>query len=100
MTPLSTEFSALADRATQGKCRVVAGDDYMVECTGIPAEYPHRCKGDDLGCYLALLGNRADDFGEANAAFIAFCFNHRAEIASALRAADTASMKETDSAEG
>lgn len=82
---LHAEFTALADKATQGEVEhfyrpssgghsqptnglLVDGKDVVVHWTGFDAA-------------------RAPEVQKrANAAFIAWCFNHRADIASALRA--------------
>jgi len=61
---------------TPGPWRFVAGDDYHIEARTYPTSYPHRCKDDDTGPYLATVyvataGNRTADFGEANARLIA-----------------------------
>ena len=56
---------------TPGPWSVVAGDNYMVESDRIPDKYPHRFPGDDLGRFVAFVGNRQPDFGEADAKLIA-----------------------------
>ncbi len=54
---------------------VGSGDDYYIRAEAYPKSFPHRFKNDDLGDYLALVGNRTEDFGQANAAFIVKAVN-------------------------
>lgn len=63
---------------------VGSGNDYYIRAEAYPSSFPHKFKGDDLGDYLALVGNRTDDFGEANAAFIVMACNSRADLVKAL----------------
>lgn len=56
---------------TAGPWRVASGDNYEVESDNYPASYSHRFPGDDTGSSLACVGNRTEDFGEANANLIA-----------------------------
>jgi len=56
---------------TPGPWQLVAADDYEIHSDAVPEAFPHHCKGDDLGRFVALIGNRADDFGRANARLIA-----------------------------
>jgi len=56
---------------TPGPWEFGSGDNYYVRADAYPKKFPHRFKGDDLGDYLAYVGNRTDDFGEANARLIA-----------------------------
>jgi len=56
---------------TPGPWELVAGDDYYITAESYPAEFPHKFKSDDLGSAVAYVGNRPDDFGEANARLIA-----------------------------
>lgn len=56
---------------TPGPWEFGSGDDYYVRADAYPKDFPHHFKGDDLGDYLAYVGNRTDDFGEANARLIA-----------------------------
>jgi hypothetical protein len=56
---------------TRGPWEVAAGDNYRIEASAIPAEYPHLFQGDDLGRMVAMVGNRQPDFGAADAALIA-----------------------------
>jgi hypothetical protein len=62
--------------------RVVAGDDYYITADGYPTEFIGHFKSDDNGGYVAVVGNRPKDFGEANAAFIVKAVNeHDALVA-------------------
>lgn len=56
---------------TPGPWEVSIGNDYAVTAEAYPKAYPHHYKSDDLGEYLAYVGNRAEDFGKANARLIA-----------------------------
>jgi hypothetical protein len=56
---------------TPGPWYVSAADDYEVHSEATPDKFPHRCKEDDLGRFVAVIGNRASDFGEADARLIA-----------------------------
>jgi len=56
---------------TPGPWGVVAGDNYMIASKYIPGKYPHRFPGDDMGPFVAFVGNRQADFGEADARLIA-----------------------------
>jgi hypothetical protein len=56
---------------TPGPWEVSIGDDYGITAEAYPKEYSHSFKSDDLGYLLALVGNRAEDFGKANARLIA-----------------------------
>lgn len=55
---------------TPGPWKLVAGDDYLIEATHYPDNFPHKFKDDDLGPHVAIIGNRTPDFGEANARLI------------------------------
>jgi hypothetical protein len=63
---------------------VGSGDDYYIWSEAYPAEFQGKFKGDDLGSYLATVGNRPKDFGEANAALIVRAVNSHAELVKAL----------------
>lgn len=56
---------------TPGPWRVVAADDYEVHSNATPTKYPHRDKRDDLGRFVAIIGNRAPDYGMADACLVA-----------------------------
>ena len=56
---------------TKGPWEAVLGDNYAICSDAYPDSYPHRCKEDDTGPGIAYVGNRTDDFGEANARLIA-----------------------------
>jgi hypothetical protein len=56
---------------TPGPWYVSAADDYEIHSEATPDKFPHRCKEDDLGRFVAVIGNRASDFGKANARLIA-----------------------------
>lgn len=56
---------------TPGPWECGAGNDYYVRADAYPKTFPHHFKGDDLGDYLAYVGNRTNDFGAANATLIA-----------------------------
>lgn len=66
--------------------RVISGDDYYIAADGYPREFIGRFKGDDMGDYLAFVGNRPKDFGEANAAFIVKAVNNYDALVEALTA--------------
>jgi hypothetical protein len=59
---------------------IIAGDDYYITAEDYPKEFIGRFKGDDNGGYLAVVGNRPADFGEANAAFIVEAVNNHAAL--------------------
>jgi hypothetical protein len=61
----------IESKFTPGPWGVVAGDNYMIESEYIPGKYPHRFPGDDMGPFVAFVGNRQADFGEADARLIA-----------------------------
>jgi hypothetical protein len=65
---------------------IIAGDDYYITAEGYPKEFIGHFKGDDNGGYLAVVGNRPKDFGEANAAFICKAVNNHAALVQALQA--------------
>lgn len=56
---------------TPGPWTVISGDNYEIRSPLLPREYPHICKEDSTGDFVAYIGNHAPDFGEANAALIA-----------------------------
>src|SRR5262245_8023521 len=56
---------------TPGPREFRSGDDYFIHAGSYPEKFPHRFKEDDVGDYLAYIGNRTSDFGEANARLIA-----------------------------
>ena len=56
---------------TPGPWSVMAGDNYEIRSPLLPREYPHHCKEDSTGDFVAYVGNHAPDFGEANANLIA-----------------------------
>ncbi len=56
---------------TPGPWKVMAGDDYEVVSAATPEEYPHGCKDDDLGRFVAQVGNRGSRHGEDDALLIA-----------------------------
>lgn len=56
---------------TPGPWEFGSGDDYYIRAESYPKAFPHHFKSDDLGDYLALVGNRTKDFGEANARLMA-----------------------------
>lgn len=64
------ELKKLALAATPGPWTVMAGDNYEIRSPLLPREYPHRCKEDSTGDFVAYIGNHAPDFGEANAKLI------------------------------
>ena len=67
-------LSALTDQLgfiTPGPWHVVVGDNYTVEAAAVPTKYPHHFDGDDLGRFVAMVGNRQEDFGRADANLIA-----------------------------
>ena len=49
----------------------MVGDNYEIRSPLLPREYPHHCKEDSTGDFVAYVGNHAPDFGEANANLIA-----------------------------
>jgi hypothetical protein len=63
---------------------VIAGDDYYIRADAYPEEFVGRFKSDDTGPYVACVGNRPADFGEANAAFIVTACNSHADLVRAL----------------
>jgi hypothetical protein len=63
---------------------IIAGDDYYIMAEGYPKEFIGHFKGDDNGGYLAVVGNRPADFGEANAAFIVKAVNNHERLVKAL----------------
>jgi len=86
---LSTDFDALAEKATQGE---MAADQDMPygHRPGVWSDARNIGLGGWIGKLIAHVGNMEDpreaqDEWEANAAFIAWCFNHRAAISAALR---------------
>ena len=84
-TLILDELQALLEKATPGPWNVVAGDDHYIEADSIPAEYPHRFLDDDLGRFVALIGNRPEDFGMANAELIAAMHKHLPTLIAAAR---------------
>jgi hypothetical protein len=60
-------------RHTPGPWEVARGDCFIIEAESYPKAYPAhlRFQSDDTGGALAYVGNREDDFGEANARLIA-----------------------------
>lgn len=56
---------------TPGPWEVMSGDNYEVRSPLLPREYPHHCKEDSTGDFVAYIGNHAADFGWANANLIA-----------------------------
>lgn len=56
---------------TPGPWEVMSGDNYEVRSPLLPREYPHQCKEDSTGDFVAYIGNHAQDFGWANACLIA-----------------------------
>ncbi len=55
---------------TLGPWEVMPGDNYEIRSPLLPREYPHYCKEDSTGDFVAYIGNHAPDFGEANANLI------------------------------
>jgi hypothetical protein len=64
--------------------RVISGDDYYIAADAYPKEFIGHFKGDDTGDYVAYVGNRPKDFGEANAAFIVKAVNNHDALVKAL----------------
>jgi hypothetical protein len=56
---------------TPGPWRIIVGDDYYIAADEYPKEFIGHFKGDDNGQFIACVGNRPKDFGEANARLIA-----------------------------
>lgn len=75
--PNETEVTGAASELSAGLCHtpgpweVMAGDNYEIRSPLLPREYPHHCKEDSTGDFVAYIGNHAADFGEANARLIA-----------------------------
>lgn len=77
---------------TPGPWEFGSGDNYYVRADAYPKNFPHHFKSDDLGDYLAYVGNRADDFGEANARLIAAAPRMLAALANVQRIIADAAM--------
>jgi hypothetical protein len=56
---------------TPGPWRIVPGDDYMVASSAYPSEKVSPVVRDNIGPFVALIGNQSGDCGEANAQLIA-----------------------------
>jgi hypothetical protein len=70
----SVSLAELSAKATPGPWRHVAGDDYYIESQSYPPKATHNPSVVDSGWWLAV-GNRPDDFGEANSKFIVALVN-------------------------
>ena len=66
---------ALAAGPTPGPWLVSVGDNYSIEATSVPREWPHAAlfAGDSLGPWVAHVGNHQADFGRIDADFIDAC---------------------------
>jgi hypothetical protein len=64
---------------------VGSGDDYYIRADAYPSEFIGKFKSDDNGPYVAYIGNRPADFGEANAAFIVKAVNSHDALVKALQ---------------
>jgi hypothetical protein len=71
---LLAELEELSVRATPGPWRHIVGDDYAIESDSYPRKPTHSPCVMDSGWWLAI-GNRPDDFGEANSKFIVVLVN-------------------------
>lgn len=69
-----SDLAKLSAGATPGPWRHVVGDDYAIESDSYPPKATHRPCVIDSGWWLAI-GNRPDDFGEANSKFIVALVN-------------------------
>lgn len=76
---------------TPGPWEFGSGDNYYVRADAYPKNFPHRFESDDLGDYLAYVGNRTHDFGKANARLIAAA----PELLEALRAVISVADRKT-----
>jgi hypothetical protein len=66
---------------------IIAGDDYYIRADAYPEEFIGHFKSDDTGPYVACVGNRPADLGEANAAFIVKACNNFEDLCNSVRAA-------------
>ena len=61
----------MQSKHTPGPWAVIVGDNYEIRSPLLPREYPHHCKENSTGDFVAYVGNHAPDFGAANAELIA-----------------------------
>lgn len=88
MTDIIQELRGLIAKATPGPWDGLPSDDYVIVADAYPDKYGGIFQSDDTGPYLAVFGNRPNDYGEANRDLVVAAINHLPALLDRLEAAE------------